>query len=103
MKVEEPRPTYPAGELLQTATTIAAIALAIGAFVENPGPEIEGRFLIQTTLLFGGLFAVAGSVYALRAMKNELDSATPGFFYLIEWALWVTGSAYVWLMIDNVP
>lgn len=97
------RPPYRAGELLQTATTIAAVTLALAALMDNRGPAIGGRYLIQITLLFTGLLAIAGSLYAMDDMRNEFPEQAPHYFYFIEWGLLVTSGAYLWLMIDFVP
>lgn len=99
----EGRPPYRAGELLQTATTIVAVSLALAALMDERGPEIQGRNLVQITLLFAGLMAVAGSLYALDDMRGEFPEDAPRYFYFIEWSLFVTSGAYLWLMIDFVP
>lgn len=102
---EGDQPSYQSGQLLQTATTIAAIAIALATFMNKKGPQQDGYYLIPLTLLVAGLFATAGSLYAMHDLKNELNqrSSAPDWFFLVQSGLYITGAAYVWIMIDNVP
>lgn len=94
---------YRASDLLHTATTIAAVALALGTVAATQGPTIQGVHLISTSLLFAGIFAVAGALYAMHDVKKELSSDVPNYFFFIELGLWITAAAYVAVLIDNLP
>jgi hypothetical protein len=98
---DEPR--YRAGELLQSSVTIAAVALALATLAEKQGPEIEGYYLIHLTLLFAGLVAIVGSLYALSDLANELGESPPASFRYLQGGLFITGVAYAWLLVDGVP
>jgi len=111
----EDQPPYRAGELLQTAATVATIALALATLTENRGPDVDGYFLIPLTLLFAGVLAVAGSGYAMAALWDEIGlsrrdlwpfrSHTPrnGSLVVTTWGLIVLGIAYSWVLLDGIP
>jgi hypothetical protein len=113
--LEGDQPPYRAGELLQTAATVAAIALALATLTEKRGPDVDGYYLIPTTLLFAGFLAVVGSLYAMDDLRSEVMSASrdplgirllqsgPNSLFFTMWGLYVTGAAYIWILIDGVP
>lgn len=112
----EDRPSYRAGELLQTAATVAAIALALASLIEDQGPVIRGYHFLPLTFLLAGFFAVAGSLYAMDDLVKEAAggnrSQWHGYRLLLTdretlfftmWGLRVVGVAYLWLLFDGVP
>ena len=113
--MEDDQPPYRAGELLQTAAVVAAIALALSTLMEKRGPDIDGYFLIPLTLLFTGFLAVVGSGYAMSALWVETDLTrrdlspfrfhTPhsGALIVTTWGLIALGVAYFWILVDGVP
>ncbi len=106
---------YRAGELLQTAAVVAAIALALATLLEKRGPDVDGYYLIPLTLLFAGFLAVVGSLYAMDDLRSEVTRADrdplgiellqsgPTSLFFTMWGLYVTGAAYIWMLIDGVP
>lgn len=100
---EDERPPYRAGELLQTASTIAALALALATLADESGPEVDGLYLIRLTLLFAGSMAVVGALYALSDLVREFGEVPPLALRYTQAGLYVTGAAYAWLLVDGVP
>lgn len=95
--------TYRASEILQTAATVAAIALALGTFTETRGPRLDDVYVLPTALLFAGILSVAGALYAMGDMKREMVPDAPRYFYFIDFGLWITAAVNVFILIDNLP
>ncbi|MBA2278062.1 MAG: hypothetical protein H0W06_09900 [Chloroflexia bacterium] len=95
---------YRAGELLQTAATVSAIALALATLTNERGPVIDGYHPLPLIFLYAGFFALVGSLYAMVEVWIEvglsprlllgIDVPTFGASALIvtTWGLSLTGS-----------
>ncbi len=113
--MEESGPTYRAAEMLQTTATIAAIVLALATLAEEQGPDVQGVYLIPFTLFFAGLFAVAGSLFAIEDVREEVSGRESdwvglrlllvghGALFFSIWAIRVAGAAFLWLLFDMAP
>ena len=99
----EERPPYRAGELLQTAATVAAIALALATLTSSRGPEVDGHYFIPITLLFAGSIAVVGALYAMSDLVSEFGDDPPPALRYVQAGLYLTGVAYAWLLVDGIP
>jgi hypothetical protein len=104
-----------ATELLQIATTISAIALALATLMEDRGPQLSGVYPISISLLFAGLVALAGSLLAIEDVREEVSgiesdwlayrllfNGHEALFFSI-WALRLIGVTYFWLLVDAAP
>lgn len=117
------RQLTPAGDLLQIAITIAAIAVALAALTLDRGPVIRGVRPVPVSFLLSGLPAVFGGMYAMgdlwsqegmsvrdalghhpwnRARGRPIDD---GYAYnalvLTTWGIYLLGSLYVVLLAVN--
>ncbi len=106
---------YRSMDLLQTATTIAAIALALATLTDNRGPAVDEVYLIPLTLLFAGFSAVGGSLFAIEDLREDatgvrsdwsglqlLRTQHEALFFSI-WAIRLVGATYLWLLFDIAP
>lgn len=119
---------YRAGELLQTSATISAIALALAALSVDHSPEYKGAHPLAIVLLLGGYLALAGSLYAMVDLWDEVglslrdlaprrlpyplasaesEETTHTFaqsaMIVTTWGLLVIGIAYLVLLIIALP
>lgn len=95
---------YPDTGLVQTAATIAGIALALAALLETIEPHPEWYGFFQIGLLFAGFFAVLGTVFAIYDVRSRLgiDSRDAQLSLLmIELALYATGLVYIAFLFQN--
>lgn len=61
------------GELLQVASTIAAVAIALATLTAQEESLQVGWFPIDLFFLLGGLFSLLGSVFAMVELWREAD------------------------------
>jgi hypothetical protein len=117
----EERPPHRAMELLQTATTISAIAIALATLTHEEGPELIGVFAIPTLFLLSGLASVIGSLYAMAQLweeagmawqdivgagpsaENRIDGNPYVALVVTTWGLWLLSGAYIALLLHNAP
>lgn len=112
----EVRSAYRAVEILQTTMTVAAIALALSALMQEEGPTLRDVKLIPLTLLVAGFVAVVSSAYAVAALHQELELTASDLIavgrehsfhetsvIVATWALAIFGAAYFWSMVAGAP
>jgi hypothetical protein len=61
--------------LLQSATTVAAIAIALAAFTEDTGPTIGSAHVLPLLFIAATLSGVYAAVFAVRAVRQEVRAA----------------------------
>jgi hypothetical protein len=89
-------------DLLQTSTAIAAIAIALATLTEGRGPAIGSLDLFATSLLLGGFFAVASSLYAMYDVIASQPSGLTSALGLLTVALVIVGITYIVMLYDVV-
>lgn len=95
---------YPDTGLVQTAATIAGIALALAALLDAIEPHPEWYQFFQIGLLFAGFFAVLGSVFAIYDVRDRMranSSHASLSLLMIELALYATGVVYIAFLFQN--
>ena len=66
-----PAGSRPPGELLQTSTTIAAVAIALATLTAEDESLLVDWLPVDILLLLGGLSSLAGSLFAMVALWEE--------------------------------
>jgi hypothetical protein len=115
----EERPSRAAAEVLQVATTVAAVAIALAALTEDEGPSGGGIHAIPAIFLIAGLLALIASLYALSAVWTEEhmsprdllprtqplpEQPDPNAYLALVFSMWgllLLGVAYLVLLVDN--
>lgn len=110
-----------ATDLLQLATTVSAIAIALATFALDEGPTIGDVHLIPLSLLLAGLLALFGSLYAMAEIWREAGMSLIGLLgdlprsidrpdpyrytalVVTTWDLVALNASYVFLLVATAP
>jgi hypothetical protein len=88
--------------ILQTSATIAAIAIALATLADGRGPSIGSLEVFSATLLLGGAFALASSLYAMSDVVSEWGGEWRESLVLLTGGLIITSLAYIGILYDLV-